>query len=90
MAAAHKRAGLSHADLAIARGHRHDQTMTSHVEAGRSVLLLDGAIKAAGELGVSFGYLVGLADDPTRGSSGGWSRFERSRWRARAPRISWS
>ena len=52
-------------DLAVALGDRYDQTMVSHVEAGRSDLLLDGAVKAARELKISLDYLVGLTDDPT-------------------------
>ena len=65
LAEARKRAGLLQVDLAVALGDRYDQSMISHVEAGRSSLLLDGAIKAARELGISLDYLVGLTDDPT-------------------------
>ena len=38
--------------------------MISHVEAGRSALLFDGATKAARELNVSLDYLAGLTDNP--------------------------
>ena len=65
LAKARKRAGLRQVDLAVALGKRYDQTMISHVESGNSALLLDGAVKAARELGVSLDYLVGLTDDPT-------------------------
>ena len=51
LAEARKRAGLRQVDLAAALGHRYDQTMISHVESGHSSLLLDGAVKAARELG---------------------------------------
>ena len=52
-------------DLAASLGDRYDQTMISHVESGHSALLLDGAARAAGTLGVSLDCLVGLTDDPT-------------------------
>ncbi len=65
LAAARKQAGLMQVELAVALGDRYDQTMISHVEAGRSALLLDGAVNAARELGVSLDYLTGLTDDPT-------------------------
>ena len=48
-----------------ALGYRYDQSMISHVEAGHSVLLLDGAVKSPRKLGVSLDYLVGLTEDPT-------------------------
>ena len=65
LADARKRAGLSQVELAVALGDRYDNTMISHVEHGRSSLLLDGAVRAAKELGVSLDYLTGLTDDPT-------------------------
>ena len=65
LAEARKRAGLMQVELAVALGDRYDQTMISHVERGRSALLLDGAVQAASELDVSLDYLVGLTDDPT-------------------------
>lgn len=64
-AAARKRAHLRQVDLKVALGDRYDQSMISHLESGHSVLLLDGAVKAARELGVSLDYLVGLTDAPT-------------------------
>ena len=55
---------MAQVELAVALGDRYDNTMISHVEAGRSALLLDGATRAARELGVSLDYLVGLTDHP--------------------------
>ena len=60
-----KRVGLSQRRLAIKIGERYSGTMISHVEHGRSNLLLDGAVQAAQVLDVSLDYLVGLTDDPT-------------------------
>ena len=37
--------------------------MISHVESEHSALLLEGAVKAACELGVSLDYLVSLTED---------------------------
>ncbi len=65
MAAARKRAGLLQVELAVEMGDRYDQTMISHVEAGRSGLVGDGLAKAAKALAVSTDYLLGLTDDPT-------------------------
>ena len=65
LAASRKRAGLLQVELAVALGERYNQSMISHIENGRSALLLAGAVKAAKELGVSLDYLVGLTDDPT-------------------------
>ena len=65
MAAARRRAGLAQVELAVALGDRYNQPMISMVERSRSSLLLDGAVKAAKELGVSLDYLTGLTDDPT-------------------------
>ena len=59
-----KRVGLSQRRLAIKIGERYSGTMISHVEHGRSNLLLDGATKAAEVLNVSLDYLTGLTDDP--------------------------
>ena len=60
-----KRVGLSQHRLAVKLGERYSGTMISHVEHGRSNLLLDGAVRAAQALGVSLDYLTGLTDDPT-------------------------
>ena len=65
IASARKRAGMSQRKLAGAMGGRYDQTMISHVEAGRSGLVGEGLSKAATALGVSIDYLYGLTDDPT-------------------------
>ena len=65
LAQSRKRVRLTQVQLAVALGDRYDHTMISHVEAGRSALLFDGATKAARELGVSLDYLAGLTDDPT-------------------------
>ena len=65
LAKARKAAGMAQVELAAALGDRYDNTMISHVEHGRSSLLLDGAVRAAKELGVSLDYLTGLTDDPT-------------------------
>ena len=65
LAKARKAAGMAQVELAVALGGRYDNTMISHVEHGRSSLLLDGAVRAAKELGVSLDYLTGLTDDPT-------------------------
>ena len=62
---ARKRAGSPQVDPVAALCDRYDQTMISHVEAGRSAFLLDGPVNATRGLGVSFDYLVGLTDDPT-------------------------
>ena len=62
---ARQHSGITQAGLALALGPRYDQTMVSHVEAGRKGLRLDGAIRAAEVLGVSLDYLTGLSDDPT-------------------------
>ena len=64
LAAARKQAGLMQVELAVALGDRYDHTMISHVERGRSALLLDGAVNAAKVLNVSLDYLTGLTDDP--------------------------
>ena len=65
LAEARKRAGFTQGRLATELGERYDHTMISHVEAGRSGLLLDGAAKAAQVLDTSLDYLLGLTDDPT-------------------------
>ena len=65
LAQSRKRVRLTQVQLAVALGDRYDHTMISHVEAGRSALLFDGATKAARELNVSLDYLAGLTDDPT-------------------------
>ena len=62
---ARKRAGLAQVELAAAMGDRYNGQMISMVENNHSGLLMDGAVKAARELGVSLDYLVGLTDDPT-------------------------
>ena len=64
LAEARKEAGLSQFQLALELGDRYGQSMISHVEAGRTSLLLDGAVKAAQTLGVSLDYLTGLTDNP--------------------------
>ena len=64
LAQSRKRVRLTQVQLAVALGDRYDHTMISHVEAGRSALLFDGATKAARELGVSLDYLAGLTDTP--------------------------
>ncbi len=64
LATARKEAGLSQFQLALELGDRYEQSMISHVEAGRTSLLLDGATKAARTLGVSLDYLTGLTDTP--------------------------
>ena len=69
LAKARKAAGMAQVELAVALGGRYDNTMISHVEHGRSSLLLDGAVRAAKELGVSLDYLTGLTDDPTPAAS---------------------
>ena len=65
LAAARKGARLRQTDLLVSLGDRYDQTMISHVESVHSVLLLDGAVKAARKLSVLLDYLVSLTDDPT-------------------------
>ena len=57
--------GLTQTELAVEMGDRYNAPMISMVENGSANLLLDGAVNAARELGVSLDYLVGLADDPT-------------------------
>ncbi len=64
LAESRRQAGMVQADLAAALGDHYDNTMVSHVEHGRSSLLLHGAVNAAKVLGVSLDYLVGLTDDP--------------------------
>ena len=56
---------MAQVELAVALGDRYNQQMISMVETGKGNLLLDGAINAARELGVSLDYLTGLTDDPT-------------------------
>ena len=65
LASARKSKGLTQMDLAVALGDRYTQSMISMVEKGHSLLLLDGATKAAEELEVSLDWLVGLSNDPT-------------------------
>ena len=65
LASARKNKGLTQMDLAVALGDRYTQSMISMVEKGHSLLLLDGATKAAEELEVSLDWLVGLSNDPT-------------------------
>ena len=65
LASARKRLGLSQVQLAVAMGPRYDQSMISHVEAGRSKLAVDGLTTAALVLGVSIDYLLGLTDNPS-------------------------
>ena len=60
-----RRAGLTQTQLAVALGERYNGSMISMVEHNHSSLLLDGAVRAARELGVSLDYLTGLTDDPT-------------------------
>ena len=62
--AARRQAGLTQTQLAVALGERYNGSMISIVEHGRSGLLLDGAVRAAQELGVSLDYLTGLTDNP--------------------------
>ncbi len=61
-------------DLAVQLGDRYNQQMVSHVETGRSALLLAGAVKAAQALDVSLDWLVGLTDDPTPADQRGADR----------------
>ena len=68
LASARRSKGLSQVELAVALGDRYNQQMISHVERGRSSLLVDGLKNAALELGVSTDYLLGLADDPAPAS----------------------
>ena len=56
---------MSQGQLAVALGPRYDQSMISHVEAGRSKLAVDGLTTAALVLGVSLDYLLGLTDNPS-------------------------
>lgn len=56
--------GLTQTELAVEMGDRYNAPMISMVENGSANLLLDGAVNAARELGVSLDYLVGLTDDP--------------------------
>ena len=56
---------MTQVELAVELGDRYDKSMISHVENGRTALLLDGAVNAAKALRVSLDYLVGLTDDPT-------------------------
>ncbi len=65
LAAARKKSGLTQVELAVALGDRYNQQMISHVERGRSSLLVDGLVSVAKELKVSTDYLLGLTDDPT-------------------------
>ena len=65
IAGARRRAGMTQVELAVELGERYDKSMISHVENGRTALLLDGAVNAAKALKVSLDYLVGLTDDPT-------------------------
>ena len=64
LAAARKRGGLTQVELAVALGDRYNQQMISHVERGRSSLLVDGLVSVSKELSVSADYLVGLTEDP--------------------------
>ena len=64
LAAARKRSGLTQVELAVALGDRYNQQMISHVERGRSSLLVDGLVNVAKELEVSTDYLLGLTEDP--------------------------
>ena len=57
LALARKNKGLTQMDLAVALGDRYTQSMISVVENGRSILLLEGAIRAAKELDVSLDWL---------------------------------
>ena len=57
--------GLTQTELAVELGDRYNAPMISMVENGLANLLLDGAVNAARELGVSLDYLVGLTDEPT-------------------------
>ena len=54
---------MAQIDLAVELGDRYNQQMISHVENGRSALLLDGAVRAASVLNVSLDWLTGLTDD---------------------------
>ena len=65
IAESRRRAGLAQAELAAALGDRYDQSTISHVEHGRSGLVVDGLVGAARVLKVSIDYLAGLTDDPT-------------------------
>ena len=58
------RAGLTQEQLATALGPRYSQEMISHVERGRSAMLLDGVVRAARVLNTSLDYLVGITDEP--------------------------
>ena len=64
LAFARKTKGLTQMELAVALGDRYTQSMISTVEHGNSLLLFEGAAKAAEELGVSLDWLAGLTDDP--------------------------
>ena len=64
LAWARRRVKLSQIGLAVSMGDRYDQTMISHVEAGRSGLVADGIACAARALNTSSDYLLGLTDDP--------------------------
>ena len=65
MLASRRRAGLKQVELAAALGERYSHSVISEVEHNRFSLRLDGAVRAAEELGVSLDYLVGLTDDST-------------------------
>ena len=60
-----KAAGMAQVELAVAIGDRYNQQMISHVENGRSGLLVDGLVQVAKIFRVSTDYLLGLTDDPT-------------------------
>ena len=65
LAKARKKAGLTQLQLAVTLGDDgYDQSMLSHVEAGRRWLRFDRVVDAARELEVSLDYLAGLTDDP--------------------------
>lgn len=65
LAQARKDRGLTQTELAVEIGDRYNAPMISMVENGLANLLLEGAVNAARELGVSLDYLVGLTDEPT-------------------------
>ena len=60
-----KAAGMAQVELAVAIGDRYNQQMISHIETGRSGLLVDGLVQLARVFNVSTDYLLGLTDDPT-------------------------
>lgn len=89
IAVARRRVGMTQVELAVELGDRYDKSMISHVENGRTALLLDGAVKAAEALKVSLDYLVGLTDDPTPAAELSRTANAKSRSTARPEPASW-